>query len=246
MKIVGVIPCRFGSTRFPGKPLALISGKPMLEWVLRGVKSSQLVQEFIVATDHQAIFDLAQHLGFRAVMTPSDLPSGSDRVWSAIENEDIDVALNIQGDEPLISGESIDALARPFLLDSKLEMATLGRQLREGDLESATTAKIILNQKNEALYFSRCPIPYTRKQQVEQPGACLKHIGLYGYKKSFLKRFCSEPPAAIELAEGLEQLRALYLGARIQVIEVDHDSWGVDVPEDILKIETLLNKRGLV
>lgn len=244
MKVVGVIPCRYGSTRFPGKPLAMISGKPMLEWVLEGVTSSRLVKDFIVATDHPEISALAKNLGFKVAMTHSDLPSGSDRVWAAIENEEIDVALNIQGDEPLITGECIDALAQPFFDDPDLEMATLGRQLKPGDLESKTTAKIILNYRHEALYFSRCPVPYTRQNQHEAPGACLKHIGLYAYKKSFLHKFCCEPPVAIERAEGLEQLRALYLGARIRVIEVDHDSWGVDVPEDIIKIETKLKSRG--
>jgi 3-deoxy-manno-octulosonate cytidylyltransferase (CMP-KDO synthetase) len=244
MSAIGVIPARFGSTRFPGKPLVKILGKPLLQWVIEGAKKSRLLSEICVATDHDGIFQLAEKCGARAVMTASDLPTGSDRVFAASQKLNADVVVNIQGDEPLITGELLDLLTQPMLSDPTLPMATLGRQLKPGDLESKTTAKIVLNSRGEALYFSRFPIPYSRVDAVSNSGIALKHIGLYAFRKSFLAEFCSQAPTPLELAEGLEQLRALYLGARIKVVQVDHESWGVDVPEDVVKVEGLLRAKG--
>lgn len=244
MKAVGVIPARYASTRFPGKPLALIKGRPMLAWVIEGAKQSKLLKEIIVATDDERIAQVAKNGGVRAVMTDSKLPSGSDRVWAAIQDLDVDVAVNIQGDEPLITGKLLDQLVAPFAVDSQLNMATLGRELQPGDMQSNTTAKIVLNHRDEALYFSRLPIPYSRVDAPHAGGVGLKHIGLYAYRKDFLKQFCAQQPVPLELAEGLEQLRALYLGARIRVIRVEHESWGVDTPEDVKKIEQILEKKS--
>jgi 3-deoxy-manno-octulosonate cytidylyltransferase (CMP-KDO synthetase) len=243
MQAIGVIPARFGSTRFPGKPLKKILNKPLLQWVIEGARTSKLLNEIWVATDHQEIFALAESAGAKAVMTPPELPTGSDRVFAATRNFHADVMVNIQGDEPLITGEMLDRLVQPMLSDQTLQMATLGRQLKDGDLESKTTAKIVLNHRSEALYFSRFPIPYSRVDARGQKAVCLKHIGLYAFRKSFLAEFCAQPPTELELAEGLEQLRALYLGARIKVVEVDFESWGVDTPEDVSKVEALLRKR---
>lgn len=243
MKVVGVIPARYASTRLPGKPLVKIAEKPLLQWVLEGIRGSEKVSEFLVATDHLEIAQLAEKCGVEAVMTDSDLPTGSDRVWAAIENRDCEVVLNIQGDEPLISSNLIDALAHPFFEEENIAMTTLGRRLAEEDLLSQNTAKIVLNQRSEALYFSRYPIPYSRNKDVESLDGCLKHIGLYGYRKEFLKKFCEQAPVAIELAESLEQLRALYLGAAIKVVDVEHDSWGVDTPSDVAKIEKILARK---
>lgn len=237
-RVIGVIPARFASTRFPGKPLAKILGKPLLQWVIEGAKTSTALNEVWVATDHEEIAGLARSLGVIVKMTDSDLPTGSDRIWQAVANENVDVVVNIQGDEPLISSKVIDPLVAPMLKDPGLSMATLGRPLQSGDLESITTAKIVMNKNLDALYFSRFPIPYSREKGIE--GGCLKHIGLYAYRKSFLKEFCAQKPVAIEMAEGLEQLRALYLGARIRVVEVNQESWGVDTPEDIKKVEQKL------
>ncbi|MGZ3724052.1 MAG: 3-deoxy-manno-octulosonate cytidylyltransferase [Bdellovibrionales bacterium] len=242
MQAIGVIPARFGSTRFPGKPLKKILNKPLLQWVIEGSKTSKLLKEIWVATDHQEIFELAERCGARAVMTPADLPTGSDRVFAASRNSAADVVVNIQGDEPLIRGEMLDQLVAPMLSDATLQMATLGRKLKEGDLQSQNTAKIVLNKHSEALYFSRFPIPYSRVDAKGQEAVCLKHIGLYAFRKSFLAEFCAQTPTALELAEGLEQLRALYLGARIKVVEVDFESWGVDTPEDVAKVEALLKR----
>jgi len=248
VKIVGVIPARYGSTRFPGKPLKKILQRPLLEWVIEGSRRSRLLSEVWVATDHPEIRDLAAAAGVRAVMTSPDLPTGSDRVYAAVKDENVDVVVNIQGDEPLITGECLDQLISPMREDSNLQMATLGREITEEDLASVNTAKIVLNHRSEALYFSRFAIPYSRVQSridaVGRGAVCLKHIGLYAYRKTFLAEFCSQPPTPLELAEGLEQLRALYLGARIRVVKVDHDSWGVDTPEDIAKVEGLLKARS--
>jgi 3-deoxy-manno-octulosonate cytidylyltransferase (CMP-KDO synthetase) len=242
MQALGVIPARYGSTRFPGKPLTKILGKPLLQWVIEGAKTSRLINEICVATDHQEIAQLAENCGVRAVMTASTLPTGSDRVFAASKSSAAEGVVNIQGDEPLIQGEMLDKLVAPLLSDRTLQMGTLGRRLKAGDLESRNTAKIVLNRRSEALYFSRFPIPYSRVDAPSQEAVCLKHIGLYAFGKSFLAEFCSQAPTALELAEGLEQLRALYLGARIKVVEVDFESWGVDCPEDVAKVEALLQR----
>lgn len=244
MAYLGVIPARWGSTRFPGKPLVLVAGKPLLQWVIEGSRTSRKLSEIIVATDDARIAKLAEANGCRAVMTASELPTGTDRIWQAAQGIDAEVIVNIQGDEPLIEGALLDRLVEPFDKDAALEMATLGRTLDEAALNSMNTAKIVLNAKDEALYFSRFPIPFSRNPTDPAAGPALKHIGIYAYRRDFLKRFCAENPAAIENAESLEQLRALYLGARIKVVRVEHDSWGVDSPEDVEKIEKLLEGRS--
>jgi len=243
MKAIGVIPARYASTRFPGKPLKAILKKPLLQWVIEAARTSRRLTEVWVATDHPEIEALAKSCGVKCVMTDANLATGSDRVFQAVKNADADVILNIQGDEPLITGELLDQLADPMLSDKTLQMATLGRKLQPGDLESRNTAKIVLNHRNEALYFSRLPIPYTRVDAPDNGAVCLKHIGLYAFRKSFLAEFCAQPPTPLELAEGLEQLRALYLGARIRVVEVEHESWGVDTPDDVAKVEAKLSAR---
>ncbi|MEQ1879013.1 MAG: 3-deoxy-manno-octulosonate cytidylyltransferase, partial [Bdellovibrionia bacterium] len=239
-KVLGVIPARYGSTRFPGKPLVLIAGKPLLTWVIEAAKSAKLISQVLVATDDERIAELAAKSGVEAVMTDSELPSGSDRVWAAIQGLDGEVVLNIQGDEPLLTGALLDQLVTPFKSDSTLEMATFGRPLSAEDLQSPNTAKIVLNAKDEALYFSRLPIPFTRTPFNAEQECALKHIGIYAFRRSFLGKFCAQKPVPLEHFEGLEQLRALHLGARIRVVRVDHESWGVDTPEDVLKVEKRL------
>ncbi len=247
MKAVGIIPARYGSTRFPGKPLALINGRPLLSWVIDGALTSKKLSEVAVATDDERIAELARQAGVRSLMTDLDLPTGTDRIFQAALQigglSDNDVIVNIQGDEPLIEGALLDRLVEPFLIDATLEMATLGRPLDQASLISPNTAKIVLNNRDEAMYFSRLPIPYTRMTATPPFNGALKHIGIYAYRLSFLRRFCAEKPAPIELMESLEQLRALYIGARIKVVRVENDSWGVDTPEDVLKIERLMNER---
>lgn len=240
--VVAVIPVRFGAQRFPGKPLVPLLGKPMIHWVIEGVQKSKLIKKIIVATDDQRIADVCRSHDVKVVMTDSALPSGSDRVFQAVLDESEDLVINVQGDEPLIDGLLLDEMAA-FMTSSKdWDMVTLGRPLDEESLISPNTAKIVVNNKNQALYFSRYPIPYSRVKNQQSLTASLKHIGIYGYNKKFLKLFCETPPVEMEIFEGLEQLRALYLGARIQVIKVNYQSWGVDTPEDVKIVENELRK----
>ncbi|MEY4617116.1 MAG: hypothetical protein RJB66_2076 [Pseudomonadota bacterium] len=238
-KVIGVIPARFASTRFPGKPLHTIAGRPLLEWVIRGAKQAKTLTDLVVATDHEGIAALAKKLGVDVVMTSPDLPSGSDRVWAASQNVDGEAVVNIQGDEPLLKGEIIDDLVNGFW-KSDAEMATLVKPLAMEDLTNPNIVKAVVNRKDEALYFSRLPIPYTRMAPESKIEACWQHLGLYVYKKSFLKLFCETAPALLERAESLEQLRALWLGAKIQTIKVNYNCIGVDTPEDVLKVEPFL------
>lgn len=243
MKAIGVIPARFAATRFPGKPLAPIKGKPMILWVLEAAQKARCLDQVLVATDHDGIAEVVRQAGGDVVLTHPDLSSGTDRVWAAVKDASADVVLNIQGDEPLLQPEMLDPLVEVFRSNGQIEMATLGRALSSGDLNSMTTAKIVVDKNMDALYFSRLPIPYSRFTEEQLPMACLKHIGIYAFRKAFLKKFCAEPPCLLEKAESLEQLRALYLGARIRVVQTTGDSWGVDTPEDIAKIEKTLTQR---
>ena len=247
MKIVGVIPARFGSTRFPGKPLVNLKGRPLIQWTVEGAKKSKLLSEVIVATDHEGIKAAAEAVGVKVVMTDSDLPTGSDRIHAAIKDVSCDVVVNIQGDEPLVTGELIDRLAQVFVDDPKMDMATLAHPISAEELQSMNSVKDVTNCPDEPLYFSRYPMPYSRlsAQEAGSMDGCLKHIGMYAYSKNFLKQFCEAPPALIEKAESLEQLRALYLGAKIKVIRVKEASIGVDTPEDLARLEKLLSSQGM-
>ena len=244
MKIVGVIPARYGSTRFPGKPLVPLKGRPLIQWTIEGAKKSHLLSDLIVATDDERIKAAAEAVGVQVAMTDSDLPTGSDRIHAAIKNLNCDVVVNIQGDEPLVTGTLIDSLAQVFVDDPNLDMATLAHPISEEELQSPNSVKVVLNHRDEALYFSRYAIPYSRVKPTDMGTyeGCLKHIGMYAYSKNFLKKFCEAPPALIEKAESLEQLRALYLGAKIKVIRVKEASLGVDTPEDLVRLEKLLSQ----
>ncbi len=244
MAVWGVLPARFGSTRFPGKPLAKIQGLELIAWVIRGAKTARLLDKVLVATDDARIAEVAHREGVEAVMTASALPSGSDRIWAAVKGKPVDIILNIQGDEPLVTGGLIDSLVRPMLEDQELEMATLAHSISQAELLSEHSVKVVVNHRSEALYFSRYAIPYSRKLCGDNPPGALKHIGMYAYRGSFLRRFCETSPVEIELAESLEQLRALYLGARIKVIPTEQRNWGVDTPGDISIIENLLKKQS--
>ncbi|AGH94941.1 3-deoxy-manno-octulosonate cytidylyltransferase [Pseudobdellovibrio exovorus] len=239
MKIIGVIPARFASTRFPGKPLEKLKGKPILQWVVEGARKSQLLSDLYVATDNQQIAEVAKSIGVNVAMTSPDCATGTDRIFEAIKNIEVDVVINIQGDEPLIDQSYIDPLAQAFLDEPRLDMATLAHGLAIEDFDNKNAVKVITNIHQEAIYFSRFPIPYSRAE-FNQPSVALKHIGLYGYSRAFLQKFCTAEPALIEKYESLEQLRALYLGARIKVLQVQKPTYGVDTPEDLQKLEALL------
>ena len=243
MKCLGVIPARMASTRLPGKPLYPILGKPLVQWVIEGAqKGSRFLQHLIVATDDERIATVARACGVEAVLTPSDLPSGTDRISAAAQGRGFDIILNIQGDEPLLKGAWLDALAAPFESSGDIQMTTLAHALNPDELASPNAVKVVLNRRSEAIYFSRFPIPFSRQEMKQS--ISFKHVGLYGYRASFLKEFCALGPVPLEQAESLEQLRALYLGAKIHVVPVDFQSWGVDTPEDVVKVEKILKQGG--
>ena len=241
MKIIGVIPARYGSTRFPGKPLVKLKGKPLLQWVVEGARKSSLLESVLVATDDERIFNLCkEEINVDVVMTSTDCPTGTDRLFQATQHLNFDVAINIQGDEPLIDQTFIDPLANAFIKNSRLDMATLAHGLDPQDIDNKNAVKVIMNHNSEAIYFSRFAIPFSRNNFEAGSKAALKHIGLYGYTKDFLQKFCSTKPCSLEIAESLEQLRALYLGAKIKVIEVEKPTYGVDTEEDLRRLEALL------
>ena len=237
--VIAVIPARFGSTRFPGKPLVKILGTELIVHVIRAVQKSKLLSQVIVATDDERILRLAEDSGAKGVMTPQNIASGTDRVWLAAQEFRESIILNVQGDEPLISDAVIDQLSQCLLENPAIQMATMAHEISPQELTSPNSVKVILNQNDEAIYFSRFPIPYS-KQTSQAQGLAWKHVGLYGFRRPFLQKFCQTPVTELELAESLEQLRALYLGEKIKVLKTKYKSWGVDIPEDIEKIEKLL------
>lgn len=245
LKVYGVIPSRLKATRFPNKPLAMIAGKTMISRVVESCKKAKKLSQVLVATDSQEIAGELALQNIKVVMTDSELPSGTDRVYAAVKNDKPDVVINIQGDEPLIHPDVIDEIVTCFEQYPEIDMATMGQEIKDlEELKSLNVVKAIFNQKNEALYFSRFPIPYSRtaEKDLQFPlKACLKHIGIYGYRFSFLERLCGTLPVELEVNESLEQLRALYLGARMKVLKTDHFFLGVDVPEDIQKVEKWLS-----
>ena len=246
MKTLGIIPSRYGSSRFPGKPLHLLVGKPLVAWVVEAVKKAKTLDDVIVATDDDRIVAAVEAHGGRAVMTPSELPSGTDRIACAAGDfADDDILVNIQGDEPLIAPALIDALAGRLLADPKWDMATAVTPIRrKEDLDAKTVVKVVLDREDGALYFSRLPIPCDRDHEPDlASGLYVRHLGIYAYRGAFLKRYIAEKPCALEKTEKLEQLRALWMGAKIAVIRTDDEGVGVDTPEDAVRIEAILRAR---
>lgn len=246
MKVIGVIPSRMGSTRFPNKPMALIQGKPMIQWVIESARKCKNLDRLLVATDHKDIARACEAIGCEAVMTDSNLASGTDRLFAAIQNSSEDVIVNIQGDEPFIEAGHIEQLLQFYKVSRSdwPSMSTLACPFTKNeDYQSLNCVKVVINQKSEALYFSRFPIPLSRQTHEEVGFLGYRHLGLYAYTKEFLKTFCESPVSALEKAESLEQLRALDLGAKIKVGLVKEAPMGVDTPEDLKKIEYFLNSK---
>lgn len=242
MKTVILIPARYASVRFPGKPLALLHGKPMILWVAERSAAALPTARVVVATDDERIREVVSSAGCEVVMTKSGHPSGSDRIQEAATNLGLnseDLVVNVQGDEPLVKAEWLRALIQPFSGDSNLQMSTLAHRLSAEELSSPNAVKVLVNCRSEAIYFSRYSIPFSRLPMTELglDGSVLKHMGFYAYRKSFLDRFCETPPSFSERGECLEQLRALEMGERIYVARVAGKSLGVDTPEDLVKIQ---------
>ncbi|MDX1952275.1 MAG: 3-deoxy-manno-octulosonate cytidylyltransferase [Verrucomicrobiota bacterium] len=245
MKQIGIIPARYASTRFPGKPLALISGKPLLQRVVEQCQKARSLAEVVVATDDERIREAARNW-CRVEMTRVDHPSGTDRIAEVASRLQGDGFVNIQGDEPLIDPTVIDQVAKALENSEMSTAATLIRTLEE--FESPNVVKVVVDIRGAALYFSRRTIPYLR-DAANRPGReqmtafpFLKHLGIYGYRRETLLDLVKQPVSRLEDAEKLEQLRALENGIRIQVITVDYNSVGVDVPEDVIRVEKLLTQ----
>jgi len=237
--ILGVIPARYASTRFPAKPLADLGGKSMIQRVYGQVKKSKLVSEVVVATDHSEIFNHVNKFGGNACMTKESHASGTDRCFEALalQKKDFKYVINIQGDEPFIQPEQIDLLAK--LLDSKTEIATLVKKIEEKEqLFNPNVVKAVVSKDKTALYFSRSPIPHIRNTHESEwlsKHTFYKHIGMYAYRTDILKQLTALPISALEKAESLEQLRWLENGFNISVAETLTETIGIDTPEDLQK-----------
>ena len=246
MKVLGIIPSRYGSSRFPGKPLAPICGKPLVAWVVEAVRKAKSLDDVIVATDDDRIAAAVAAHGGKAAMTPSELPSGTDRIACAAGDfADDDILVNIQGDEPLIDPALIEALVARLKNDEKWAMATAVTPIKSvEDLRAKTVVKVVLDNDDGALYFSRSPIPCDRDSEPDlSSGLYVRHLGIYAYRGLFLKKYVSESPCLLEQTEKLEQLRALWMGAKIAVVRTDDEGVGVDTPEDAERVAKILENR---
>jgi 3-deoxy-manno-octulosonate cytidylyltransferase (CMP-KDO synthetase) len=247
-RAVVVIPARYGSTRFPGKPLADIAGKPMIQRVYEAAVRAENIREVAVATDDERIAGAVRDFGGTAVMTSPDHLSGTDRVFEAVRAMELApeaVVVNVQGDQPLLDPAHLDALVAPFGEDAGVEMATLAVPMADpADIANPANVKVVLDARGDALYFSRSPIPFFRDGTGTEP--VLRHLGLYAYTRRFLEIFAALPEGRLEAAEKLEQLRALEHGHRIRVAIVAATGPDVDLPEDVAAVERMLRNEPAV
>lgn len=233
MKILAVIPARYGSTRLLGKPLVDLLGKPMVQYVYEKAKLSKYLTDIIIATDSEKIKEVVENFGGKAAVTSKEHPSGTDRIAEVAKNVDADIIINIQGDEPLISPKSIDKAIEPFLMGNGILMTTVMTKLNEADYNNPNVVKLVTDKNNNALYFSRSLIPYPR---IKFKTIFYKHIGLYAYDKEFLLTLVELPQSSLEQTECLEQLRVLENGYKINCVYVEEDSISVDTKEDLEKV----------
>jgi 3-deoxy-manno-octulosonate cytidylyltransferase (CMP-KDO synthetase) len=247
LNALGVIPARFGAQRFPGKPLAMIAGKPLIQRVYEQVVQCQRLDKVIVATEDTRILEAVAGFGGDAMMTSSSCATGTDRVAEVARQYPCDIVVNIQGDEPLMRPEMIDQLVSGIQSDPQCVMATLARKIESADLlANPNVVKVTIARTGNALYFSRHPIPYARDAASAQAtdqlrhGHYHKHLGIYAYRHDFLLRYVDMPQTELELTEKLEQLRALDNGFAIKVLVTPYDSIGVDRPEDVELVEAIL------
>ena len=242
MNTLCVIPARYASTRLPGKPLADIAGKPMIVRVYEQASRAKRLSGVIAAVDDEQVYEAVVSHGGRAMMTAKNHPTGTDRLAEvAATHPEAELIINVQGDEPLIEPDLIDALAAAFDEDEELQMATVKSPMTDGDeMKNPNNVKVVTDKNGYALYFSRSLLPYPR----EDTGVTVyKHIGIYAYKRDFLLRYAKMEPTALERTESLEQLRALENGYKIKVIETDFRFVGVDTPEDLAEVNRLYRER---
>jgi len=260
MKVIGVIPARWKATRFEGKVLANLSGKPVIQHVWERAKESRALNDLIVATDSEKVIKVVESFGGKAVYTSKDQPSGTDRIAEVVNPIDVKIVINIQGDEPFIHPSMIDGLAGTLLGDESIPMATVIKKIsKKKELLNPNVVKVVVNKEKDALYFSRSPIPYVREGERHhsifdvhywfsvhsfrpESQDYYKHIGIYAYTKDFLFTYTNLPKSKLEETEKLEQLRALENGYKIKTVETKFDTVGIDTPEDLKKAEGMLKK----
>lgn len=245
VRIVGVIPSRYGSTRFPGKPLVQIHGKPLIVRVVEQARKAEILDKVIVATDDDRIADTVRAIGCDVAMTSPDCATGSDRIAEAIGDDPWDIIINIQGDEPFIDPRVIDAVGRALAEDPECGVATAMTPIRSlEDFQSPHVVKAVSDPQGRAVYFSRSPIPSPARlsdQDIKAPDFKwgMKHLGLYAYRRDILLAYTKWPQTPLEKRECLEQLRLLERGIKIRLVEVEHDSIGVDTPEELKRLEMM-------
>jgi 3-deoxy-manno-octulosonate cytidylyltransferase (CMP-KDO synthetase) len=242
-KVVVVIPARYGSTRLPGKPLVLLAGKPMIQRVFEQAKLSKRVHQVIVATDDERIVKVVREFGGEAKMTRPDHRTGTERVAEVAAHVEGDIFVNVQGDEPLLDPEAVDTAVRSLLEEPQATISTVATPIKTpAEIMDPNVVKTVLDFENNALYFSRAPIPWVRDTASKIQVRHLKHLGLYVFQRDALLEYPTLPQGELEKIEQLEQLRWLENGWKIRVAEVAHDAVSVDVPEDVTRVEKLLQK----
>ncbi len=244
-KVIGIIPARFGSSRFPGKPLVSILGKTLIQRTYENAKRCSLLDDLIVATDDPTIYEHVKSFGARALMTPNDCPTGTDRLAYAVKHDDslghADLVINIQGDWPLLDPAVVADVISALNNDPKASMSTaIVKMEADEDLTQSSFVKCVIDRNGYALYFSRSVIPGGLQPQRQPYVTYYKHLGIYGYRRDFLLTYATLPATPLQLAEDLEQLKALEYGYSIKTAIVDHFSIGVDTPEDVKKVEQIL------
>jgi 3-deoxy-manno-octulosonate cytidylyltransferase (CMP-KDO synthetase) len=250
LRTLGVIPARYGAQRFPGKPLALIAGKPLIQRVYEQAAQAKSLDKVIVATEDTRILEAVESFGGDAMLTSPDCPTGTDRIAEVSRQYESEWVVNIQGDEPLMRPEMIDQLAQAMQADRECPMGTLARPITSAAvLLNPNVVKVVCASNGNALYFSRHPIPYVRDvggnnaEAMLSQGRFFKHLGIYAYRREFLLQFVNWPQTELEKTEKLEQLRALENGAALKVIVTPYDSIGVDRPEDIETVVEILRQQ---
>ncbi len=239
MKTIGVIPARWASTRFEGKVLADINGKPMIQHVWERAKQSECLDDLVIACDDQRVVKAAEKFGAQAILTSADHASGTDRIAEVVEPLEVDIIINIQGDEPLICPTIIDSLVKMLIDDPSCSMGTVIKVIdNEDDLANTYIVKVVIDGEMNALYFSRVGIPHNRERN--DTILHYKHLGIYAFRKEFLLCYKNLPKSNLEIAEQLEQLRALEYGYKIKTVLTEIDTIGVDTPEDLKQVELLL------
>ena len=238
MNVIGVIPARYKASRFEGKLLADLSGKPVIQHVWQKAKESKLLDDLMIACDDERILRAAKGFGAKAVLTSPDHVSGSDRIAEAVKDLDVRVVINIQGDEPLLAHSIIDDLARMMLDNPDVSVGTVVKKITAvEEIQNPNVVKVVIDKNQFALYFSRTAIPYNRENIDPKDIVYFKHLGIYAYRKEFLVRFKNLPVSLLEKTEKLEQLRILEAGYRIKTVETDVETIGIDTKEDLKRVE---------